>query len=535
MSIPPLPRARVAFSGTNQQALTLLTPITLKYGDAISWGDLITLTGDMAISSMGGPILEFCAGRQDDFSGYDSLELGPSEEQEATAPCAVNGTCEVPLGTSTVGPIYVNPGGPIGVPESTESAPQIREVFARMGMHDTETVALIGGGLAFGKFRWPTSSHMPSLSDRHHHNLLAPTYAGHPVRCLQERFTGRALPVPGADPIDAPEDPWPGTCGDPDSDTFGQGENTFTYGFERAWTEEPTDTEYLPIVEEFASNQEALDIAFSNAWYKLVTPDMGPHTRCVGTDVPLPQDFQRPLPDTPTVLSSYTRGIGQILEADSTHASLFLTLAYQCASTFRSTDYTGGGCDGARIRFPLHSEWTSNAGLSTPVKDEYPDIFFADLIVLAGHVSLKEGGSVPNLSYCKGRVDAEEDDPNHELLDILESHTRVAQMVALAGRPRSSYIMNALGYSGSYTEDDAADSSGFCAAEEVDGMDGTEYQAVGKSGVYVLATDLALVWDAEFKAQSILCAQDNDYFLEHFGSAWTAWMNADRFDRMQLG
>ncbi|CBJ27732.1 Catalase is an enzyme, present in all aerobic cells, that decomposes hydrogen peroxide to molecular [Ectocarpus siliculosus] len=368
------------------KALTLLTPIKLKHGDAISWGDLITLTGDMAISSMGGPILGFCAGRQDDSSGYDSLELGPTEEQEATAPCAVNGTCEVPLGTSTVGLIYVNPGGPMGVPEPTESAPQIREVFARMGMNDTETVALIGGGHAFGKVH------------------------------------GACPTGPGADPIDAPEDPWPGTCGDPDSDTFGKGDNTFTSGFEGAWTEEPTvwdnhyfidlleydwiqdespagniqwipvlkedatetdvpdiimltsdvallmDTEYLAIVEEFASNQEALDVAFSNAWYKLVTRDMGPYTRCVGTDVPPPQDFQLPLPDKPTDLPSSTeakRAIGRILEADSTYASLLVTLAYQCASTFRSTDYMGG-CNGARIRFPPQSEWASNAGLSTP-------------------------------------------------------------------------------------------------------------------------------------------------------------------------
>ncbi|CBN74802.1 Catalase is an enzyme, present in all aerobic cells, that decomposes hydrogen peroxide to molecular [Ectocarpus siliculosus] len=398
------------------KALTLLQPIKLKYGDAISWADLITLTGDMAISSMGGPILGFCAGRQDDDSGYDSLELGPTPEQEATAPCAVNGTCELPLGTSTVGLIYVNPGGPMGVPDPEASAPQIREVFSRMGMNDTETVALIGGGHAFGKVH------------------------------------GACPSGPGPDPFDAPEAPWPGTCGDPDSATFGRAENTFTSGFEGAWTEEPTvwdnsyfvdlleydwiqaespagniqwipvlkedatetdvpdiimltsdvallmDPEYLAIVEEFAADQYALDIAFSNAWYKLVTRDMGPHSRCVGTDVPPPQEFQLPLADTPKDLPSYSgakEAIGRILSEESTYAPLFVTLAYQCASTFRSTDYMGG-CNGARIRFPPQSEWASNAGLST-----------------------------------------------------------VAQMVALAGRPRSSSFMTGLGYSGSYTEDDA--------------------------------------------------------------------------------
>ncbi|CAM9497503.1 unnamed protein product [Ectocarpus sp. 8 AP-2014] len=514
------------------KSLTLLQPIKLKYGDAVSWGDLITLTGNEAIRSMGGPVLGFCAGRQDDASGVDSLELGPSPEQEAVAPCAVNGTCEAPLGTSTVGLIY-------------------------------------------GKFH------------------------------------GACATGPGADPIDAPEAPWPGTCGDANSTTFGRAENTFTSGFEGQWTVEPlvwdneyfkdlleydwvmtespadlvqwfpvlkegatetedeipdiimltsdiallNDLEYLALVELFASDQAALDEAFAASWYKLTSRDMGQFQRCVGTDVAPPQDFQLPLPDAPADnpdSDGAASAIVGILSSDPSYPALFVTLAWQCASTFRATDYLGG-CNGARIRFSPEKDWAGNQGLDEvlsllePVRDEYPDMSYADLIVLSGNLAL----DIDDLPFCAGRVDAAEGD---DLISVLEPREyddvivgvrdrakimglSVPQAVALAGRPRSASHMVTLGFSGSYTvEENPALSNAFYTTlltetwEEVPDSEGLEYQAVGTPGVYALATDLALVWDPELKAQTVVYAEDNDEFLKEFASAWTAVMIADRYD-----
>ncbi|KAG2448406.1 hypothetical protein HYH02_006298 [Chlamydomonas schloesseri] len=599
------------------RAKTLLWPIKQKYGAGLSWGDLIILAGDVAISSMGGPVLGFCGGRIDDLDGYESLPLGPSPEQEALMPCPVQGDCKSPLGQNTLGLIYVNPEGPMGKPVPEESAPQIRAVFGRMGMDDAETVALIGGGHAFGKAH------------------------------------GACPSGPGPSPAEQPEAPWPGTCGD------GKGNNTFTSGFEGPWTTTPTawgnqyfqnlldynwevhvgpgghhqwrpkakdaqskapppgvmmlttdvallhDPDYLELVKTYAANLTALEFKFKHAWYKLVTRDMGPVTRCLGPDVPPPQPFQAPLPPPPPGpapdYAALARDIARALRRPSPAAepdtvggkpyygALFATLAWQCASSYRETDYAGG-CNGARIRFAPQKDWPENAYMDSvlavlePLKAAHAGttLSTADLIVLAGTVALQQalaeaeaeqqqapgcnrgGGkgllqlqgstctaSGVRLRFCGGRVDAPEGEhaaqvqPPRVLANkILQVRDNARVMglsmreaVALAARPRSPSQQRRLGYSGSWTHTPSHLSNQYfkvlldetwLRTNSSEGLE--EFAAAGGTGLFMTPTDLAIKWDAEMLAIAQEFATDNKAFLQTFASAWSGLMNADRFD-----
>merc|ERR1719410_1177449 len=262
------PEASLPDNTNLDKAKALLYPIKEKYGDSLSWGDLLTFAGTAAIIDMDGPVTEVCAGRIDSSDGTESMPLIDNTT------CPEPGNCQEPLGQSTIGLIYVNPEGVMGIPDPSLSAERIREIFGRMGMDDTETVALIGGGHAFGKCH------------------------------------GACPAGPGASPHEDPLNPWPGNCG------TGMGEDTYTSGLEGQWTTNPLqwdneyftqlidddynltlgdgdkyqwenqrngylmlttdlalvdDDDYRQIVASFAADIEVLNEAFSAAWAKLTT------------------------------------------------------------------------------------------------------------------------------------------------------------------------------------------------------------------------------------------------------------------------
>jgi len=568
------------------KARHLLWPIKEKYGVGLSWGDLIVLAGNTAFESMGAPILGFCGGRIDEEDGEWSQALGPTPEQQQLAPCPVNGQCERPLGSTTIGLIYLNPEGPMSQPLPDVSAAEIRDSFGRMAMNDSETVALIGGGHAFGKTHGACS-------------------AG-------------AGPPPNMDPVN----PWPGMCG------TGKGADAFTSGFEGPWTERPLEWDnqyfkhlvdydwekfrgpggkwmwrvvgrsspvgpapngtgtqnvmrltsdmglkedptgsYQKILATFAKDQAALDHAFAHVWYKLTTRDMGPSIRCAGNDVPPTQDWQNPLPPPPppSKLPDFDvvkAEIENLLHADHNFdvGARFVRLAWSCASTFRVTDYLGG-CNGARLLQSPMKEWPSNVALDTvltilePIRVKVKGLSWADLIVLAGNVALEAAGA-GKMSFCGGRTDASAGTAADDYLlprvtgnfsDTLvemQDYYKVMgltpkEYVALFARPFDEDFMTRRGYKPTGLPTSANLTNDFfklllsehweqyCPTGQASGAN-CQFKAAGKE-LYLLKTDLLLKYDPELLAVAQSYASDSNLFLKSFRAAWTKLINSDRF------
>ena len=575
------------------KARSLLVPIKEKYGLGLSWGDLIVLAGDTAIESMGGPILGFCGGRLDDIDGSDSLLLGPSEEQQKYAPCLENGKCTQEngkAGATTMGLVYVNPEGPMGNPIPKDSASDVRSTFGRMAMSDVETVALIGGGHAFGKTHGPCPS-----------------------------GAGKA-------PNEDPKNSWQGMCGS------GKGDDTFTSGFEFPWTTKPTqwDNEYFQnlvnyhwyvhegpgghfqwsinstkdssssipsapsasgskkqhigmltsdisllndpkgsyqkIVHEWAKDGTAFSKAFSNAWYKLMARDMGPVSRCIGKNVPPAQPWQYPLPDPPSTLANFDDvkiDILELLDGNELLIGKFVRLAWQCSSTFRRTDYLGG-CNGARIRFPPQTTWSVNKNLDVPlnvlkpIKEKYgKSLSWADLIILAGNTAVeKSGGS--KIDFCGGRTDAQDGEGSAYLKPFInggseDNNLFLRDTINLSGL--SLYEYTAL-YGAGYVIGDVEDCDGLYCRRDLQytskgatyklsnvffktllAEEWEEHQASDKylfkakdKELFMYKVDLEFKYDPELQSIALEYASNNDLFLNQFALAWEKLSIIDRFD-----
>ena len=563
------------------KARRILWPVKRKYGLGLSWGDLIILTGNTAIEMMGGPVLGTCLGRVDETDGFWSHELGPSEAQQEIAPCPgpgqeTDGDCQEPFGATTLKLIYVNPGGPFG--NSTNyagSAVQSRSSFGRMAMNDSETVALIGGGHAFGKCH------------------------------------GMCPEGAGESPKENPMDPWNGPCGK---------DKPHTSGFEGPWTTTPTqwsnmyfvqlmqlaysnsvvspgggivhhlefptsmmapgaqssdpepimmltsdialmhdpEGSYQEIVKEFAEDPAALDHAFAHAWYKLTTRDMGPVSRCLGPLTAPEQPWQYPLAK-PIVNGSSVESVKAAIakKAVGGNVAAFIRLALNSAMTFRVTDFRGG-LNGARIRFAPEKDWPTNAGLGGALDALAPihashKISWADLIALAGTVALEKAGGHP-MPFCPGRADAPDGAGSEKLEPWVTGHWEdglpsFLHAIKISGLSKREYVaimgLNRLGdmhehlvtYSGSANTVGIDFYDKLLNSEwvehthqglvETHGAGATQY----KSGsIYALKTDVMMTWDAELLAIVQEYAVDDAAFKSELASAWTKLMTADRFD-----
>ena len=445
------------------KARRLLWPVKQKYGQKVSWADLLVFAGNCALESMGFETFGFGFGREDVwepeeiFWGSEDTWLGDerySGDRELTGP----------FGAVQMGLIYVNPEGPNGNPDPLGSARDIRDTFARMAMNDEETAALIVGGHTFGKC----------------HGAVSPDFVGlEPEGC----------------PVEAQGMGWKVSYG------TGKGVDTLTSGLEGAWTNEPTkwdngfldnlmtydwelttspagakqwtpknpeakdtvpdahdpskrhapimltsdlalklDPIYAPIVKRFHENPDQLADAFAKAWYKLLHRDMGPVRRYLGPWVPEAQIWQDPLPEVDHELidAGDIASLKSQLLGSGLSISQLLTTAWASASSFRGTDMRGGA-NGARIRLAPQNSWEVNnptelakvlAALEklhqefNGSQSDGKQVSVADLIVLGGCAAVekaaKNAGHDVTVPFAPGRTDATQEQTDAESFAVLE-------------------------------------------------------------------------------------------------------------------
>lgn len=445
------------------KARRLLWPVKQKYGQKLSWGDLMVLAGNVALESMGFQTYGFAGGRADDWVP-EPVFWGPEKVMLADQRRTSDGKVQSPLAAVQMGLIYVNPEGPNGNPDPLAAARDIREIFGRMAMNDEETVALIAGGHTFGK-----------------------AHGAHPASCLG--------PEPAAAPVELQGLGWENKCG------AGKGKDTVTSGLEGAWTSTPTlwskqyldnlfawdwvptkspagatqwvpannqasnfvpdahdpnkrsapimfttdlalkfDPNYRAIAMRFRDNPAEFQAAFAKAWFKLTHRDMGPRARYLGPEVPKEELlWQDPLPKAgyaPINARDIADLKNRILASGLTVPELVRT-AWAAAASYRGTDMRGGA-NGARIRLAPQKDWAVNnpeeltkviQRLEAIQRDFNASsgrrkVSLADLIVLGGSAAVekaaRDGGVNITVPFSPGRVDATQEQTDAASFAVLE-------------------------------------------------------------------------------------------------------------------
>jgi catalase-peroxidase len=466
------------------KARRLLWPIKQKYGRKISWADLLILTGNIALESMGFKTFGFAGGREDAWEadesvywGAETTWLGGDLRYAHGSPGVQEGhgvlvtdedadgnvhsrNLEKPLAAVQMGLIYVNPEGPDGNPDPVAAAKDIRDTFGRMAMNDEETVALIAGGHSFGKTHGAASADNVGKE---------PEAAG-----IEQQGFGWSNSYgsgKGADTITSGlEVIWTKTPTKWSNDFF---ENLF--GFEWQLTKSPAgahqwiakdaediipdaydstkkhkpamlttdlalrfDPAYEKISRRFLENPDQFADAFARAWYKLTHRDMGPRERYLGPDVPQEELlWQDPIPavDHPLVTDSDVTALKAKILASGLSISELVSTAWASASTFRGSDKRGGA-NGARIRLAPQKYWQVNnpaqlqnvLGVLEGIQKEFnaggKKVSLADLIVLAGNAGIekaaKDGGHTITVPFKPGRMDASQEQTDVESFGYLE-------------------------------------------------------------------------------------------------------------------
>ena len=453
-------------NGNLDKARRLLWPVKQKYGEALSWGDLMILAGSVALENMGFETYGFAGGRSDEWEP-DLVYWGPELEMLASDRREKDGKLQRPLGAMHMGLIYVNPEGPMGKPDPVESAKNIRLSFGRMAMNDEETVALVAGGHTFGKM-----------------------HGARKGECMG--------PEPGGAPTEQQGIGWKNSCGK------GNAEDATTSGLEGAWTQAPTqwttlylqnllnlewkqtrspagaiqwipvdeamhnsvpdahvegkfnapvmttadlalkfDPAYRAIAERFLANPEEYRLAFAKAWYKLTHRDMGPKARYLANSAPADElIWQDPIPEVDYKLLS-DRNVNKLKKAildSGLSVPQLVRTAWASASSFRASDMRGGA-NGARIALAPQNNWAVNdpAELNNvlaklqEVQTAFNDklrgnqkVSLADVIVLGGAAAIEkaaaDAGVDVEVPFVAGRNDASQEQTDVASFGLLELH-----------------------------------------------------------------------------------------------------------------